>query len=100
MSNADLAKTIEYILHGKLLTKESRKVLFKGKAPSYYNGGFYNLKKYKAANGAGEGYYTFLRTTKGAKDMIIIQDNHTTHGEFGKIKKKVNRIMSIMLHFN
>lgn len=32
--------------------------------------------------------------------MIIIQDNHTTHGEFGKIKKKVNRIMSIMLHFN
>ncbi|MBW8013902.1 class A beta-lactamase-related serine hydrolase [Lactobacillus helveticus] len=100
MSNADLAKTIEYILHGKLLTKESRKVLFKGKAPSYYNGGFYNLKKYKAANGAGEGYYTFLRTTKGAKDMIIIQDNHTAHGEFGKIKKKVNRIMSIMLHFN
>lgn len=99
MSNTDLAKTIEYILHGKLLTEQSRKVLYKGKAPSYYNGGLYNLKKYKAANGAGAGYYTFMRTTKDAKDMIIIQDNHTTHGEFGKVKKKVNRIMSIMLRF-
>ena len=100
MSNGDLSKTIEYILHGKLLTKQSRKILFKGKAPSYYNGGFYNWKKYKAANGAGEGYYTFVRATKGAKDMIIVQNNHTTHGEFGKIKKKINRIMSMMLHFN
>lgn len=99
MSNHDLAKTIEYILHGSLLTKQSREVLFKGKAPTYYNGGLYNLENYKAANGAGEGYYTFMRTTKGGKDMIIIQDNHTTAGQFGKMKRKVNRIMSIMLHF-
>nr|WP_279593653.1 serine hydrolase [Lactobacillus kefiranofaciens] len=100
MSNADLAKTMNYILHGKLLTKQSRAVLFKGEAPSYYNGGLYNLKRYKAANGAGAGYYTFMRSTKHGKDMIIIQDNHTTHGEFGRIKKKVNSIMSMMLHFN
>lgn len=100
MSNNDLAKTIEYILHGDLLTKQSRKILFTGKAPTYYNGGFYNYKKYKSANGAGEGYYTFMRATKHGKDMIIIQDNHTTAGHFGKIRRKVNHIMSMMLHFN
>ena len=55
------------------------------------------MKKYKSANGAGEGYYTFMRSTKDGKNMIIIQDNHTVPGEFGKIKKKVNRIMSIMM---
>ena len=97
MSNSDLAKTIEYILHGNMLTKHSKQILFKGKAPTFYNGGFYNLKKYKAANGAGEGYYTFMRSTKDGKNMIIIQDNHTTTGEFGKVKKKVNHIMSIMM---
>ena len=45
MSNADLAKTMQYILAGKILTNKSRKVLFKGQAPSYYNGGLYNLKQ-------------------------------------------------------
>lgn len=99
MSNADLQKTLAYILSGNLLTEQSRKVLYKGKAPKYYNGGFYNLTNYKAANGAGEGYYTFVRSTKNGNDMIIIQDNHTKKGEFTKIKKKVNNIMSIMLHF-
>lgn len=97
MSNSDLAKTIEYILDGKLLTEKSRKILFKGKAPSYYNGGLYNLKNYKSANGAGAGYYTFMRTTKDGQNMIIIQDNHTKNGEFKKLKKKVNNIMSMML---
>lgn len=71
MSNADLAKTMQYILAGKILTNKSRKVLFKGQAPSYYNGGLYNLKHYKAANGAGEGYYTFMRATKDGQNMII-----------------------------
>ena len=99
MSNGDLAKTIEYILHGNMLTKQSKQILFKGKAPTFYNGGLYNLKNYKSANGAGEGYYTFMRTTKDGKNMIIIQDNHTVPGEFGKVKKKVNRIMSMMMNF-
>ena len=98
MSNQDLADTIDYILRGSLLTKESRKILFKGKAPKYYNGGFYNLKNYKVANGAGEGYYTFLRTTHGGKEMIIIQSNHTAPKRFFKTRNKVNQIMSLMLN--
>lgn len=99
MSNADLNKTIAYILKGKLLTAQSRKVLYRGQAPKYYNGGFYNLTDYKAANGAGAGYYTFMRSTKTGKNMIIVQDNHTKKGEFTKVKKKINRIMSLMLQF-
>ncbi len=99
MSNHDLAKTIEYILHGNMLTKHGKQILFKGKAPTFYNGGLYNLKNYKSANGAGEGYYTFMRSTKDGKNMIIIQDNHTAPGEFSKAKKKVNRIMAMMLEF-
>lgn len=98
MSNHDLAETIQAILTGKLLTKASRKVLFKGQAKTkYYNGGFYNLPLYKEANGAGEGYYTFMRSTKNGKEMIIVQANHTKPGQFGKLRKKVNNIMSVML---
>lgn len=97
MSNADLQKTISYILQGKLLTAQSRKILYQGLAPKYYNGGFYNLSQYKIANGAGEGYYTFLRSSKDGKDMIIIQANHTKKGKFNKVKTKMNNIMSIMM---
>lgn len=97
MSNADLAKTMHAILAGKLLTDQSRKVLFKGLAPKYYNGGFYNLPHYKVANGAGAGYYTFFRASNGGRDMIIIQANKTKNGEFYKLRNRVNNIMSIML---
>ncbi len=97
MSNKDLAKTIQDILTGNLLTKKSRQVLFKGKAPKYYNGGFYNLPDYKLANGAGEGYYTFMRTTANGQEMIIVQSNHTKKGQFVKLRKKANQIMSLML---
>lgn len=97
MSNADLAKTIHAILAGKLLTKESRSVLFKGKAPSYYNGGFYNKPQFKVANGAGEGYYTFLRASNNGQKMIIIQSNKTKKGQFNKLKGKVNAIMKLLL---
>lgn len=99
MSNDDLAKSIRYILNGSILTANSRKILFKGEAPSYYNGGLYNLKDYESANGAGEGYYTFMRSTRDGKDMIIIQANYTAEGKFSKIKKKVNHIMSMMMQF-
>ena len=97
MSNHDLAKTIKYILTGNVLTKQSRDILFTGKAPSYYNGGFYNKPQFKVANGAGEGYYTFMRSTKDAKTMIVIQNNHTTSGKFGEMKKRVTSIMSMLL---
>ena len=97
MSNHDLMKTIKYILTGNVLSDQSRSVLFKGQKPKYYNGGFYNWSEYKIANGAGEGYYTFMRATPDAKNMIIIQSNLTTKGKFKVYKDEVNNIMSMML---
>lgn len=97
MSNHDLMKTIKYILTGNVLSDQSRSVLFKGKLPKFYNGGFYNWSEYKIANGAGEGYYTFMRATPDAKNIIIIQSNRTTKGKFKAYKNEVNNIMSMML---
>lgn len=97
MSNHDLLKTIKYILTGDVLSDQSRSVLFKGKLPKFYNGGFYNWSEYKIANGAGEGYYTFMRATPDAKNIIIIQSNRTTKGKFKAYKNEVNNIMSMML---
>lgn len=97
MSNHDLAKTIRYILTGDVLSSQSRSVLFKGKKPKFYNGGFYNWSEYKIANGAGEGYYTFMRATPDAKNIIIIQSNLTSKGNFKPYKNEVNNIMSMML---
>lgn len=90
MSAKDLAKAVAAILNGKLLTKNSRDTLFKGPAPKYYGGGFYNFPKYKAANGAGEGYYTFLRSSKNGKNILIIQSNYTISGKFQKFRKLPN----------
>lgn len=98
MSNADLARTISAMLGGSLLTNQSRSILFKGEKPKYYNGGFYNLHDYKVANGAGAGYYTFLRSTNDGKEMIIIQSNRTKKGVFFKTRNKVNQIMAVMLN--
>lgn len=100
MSNSDLATTLNAILVGNLLTNHSREILFTGQKPSYYNGGFYNKPRYKVANGAGEGYYTFVRSTNNAKNMLIIQGNHTKAGQFAKIKKQVSNIMDFMLEIN
>ncbi|RVU71434.1 MULTISPECIES: serine hydrolase [Lactobacillus] len=100
MSNHDLAKTMTAILHGKLLSEKSQAILFKGQAPTYYNGGFYNLPRFRAANGAGSGYYTFFRASDDGQNMLIIQSNHTKKGRFVHLRKKVNNIMSLILRFN
>ncbi|MBU3829247.1 MAG: beta-lactamase family protein [Candidatus Lactobacillus pullistercoris] len=97
MSDGDLAKTLHAILAGNLLTQKSRSILFTGKAPSYYNGGLYNTHQFKKANGAGEGYFTFLRTTNDAKYMIIIQSNRTNHDRFNSLKSQISGIMSLLL---
>lgn len=97
MSNPDLAKTVTAILSGNLLDKQSRVALFKGQAPSYYNGGFYNVAHYKKANGAGQGYFTFLRTTDDAKDIIVIQTNRTGQHQFGSLKHKIDEIMDMLI---
>lgn len=100
MSNTDLAKVMQLILTSNFLTNKSRELLYHSVAPSYYNGGFYNLKRYKMANGAGEGYYTFFRSTHDGKTMLIVQANHTAKGKFVKIKKKINRIMDFLTYFD
>ncbi|WP_345739789.1 MULTISPECIES: D-alanyl-lipoteichoic acid biosynthesis protein DltD [Lactobacillus] len=97
MSDSDLAKVVREMLVGKLLTNSSRSVLYHGKAPKYYNGGFYNTKVFKSANGAGDGYFTFLRTTNDGKNMIIIQSNRVDHKKFSYLKKRIDHIMTMML---
>lgn len=99
MSNHDLAKVMRYILAGNLLNANSRKLLYQAKPPSYYNGGLYNKKdlKIKIANGAGEGYYTFVRTTNDAKTMMIIQSNNTREGMFDFLKTQINQLMLQLL---
>lgn len=97
MSNHDIEVVMKYILGGKMLTEASKKKLYAAKAPSYYNGGFYNRPTYKAANGAGEGYNTFFRSTNDGKDMIIIQSNKIKAGKFDKMRQKLNNIMSIFI---
>lgn len=99
MSNSDLAKVLHYILAGNMLTKKSRKLLYAAGPPSYYNGGLYNNRemKTKIANGAGEGYYTFVRTTNNGKTMLIIQSNETRRGRFEILRGQVNQIMKQLL---
>lgn len=99
MSNHDLAKVMDYILAGRLLSKKSRQKLYQARPPAYYNGGFYNDASLglKTANGAGEGYYTFLRSTKTAKTMIIIQANKTRLGDFDRLKPEIDKIMLQLL---
>lgn len=99
MSNHDLAKVMDYILAGGLLNKKSRQKLYQARPPAYYNGGFYNDANLglKTANGAGEGYYTFIRSTKTAKTMIIIQANKTRLGDFDRLKPEIDKIMLQLL---
>ena len=99
MSNHDLAKVIHYLLVGKLLTKKSRMLLYRAGPPAYYNGGFYNNNKLqtKTANGAGQGYYTFMRSSNNAQTILIIQSNKTREGEFDQLKDQINQIMLELL---
>lgn len=99
MSNGDLAKVIRAILSGELLSKTSQKALFTGKAPSYYGGGFYNSNGFKKANGAGEGYTTFLRVSKDGKTMIIVQTNRSNMKLYNYYKKHLDAAMQILQDF-
>lgn len=94
MSNQDLARTLHAVLAGKLLTKSSRKILFTNPLrPNHYNGGFYNFKHFKAANGGGVGYYTFFRASPDASKIVVLQTNHTTKKGFKRIKHSLNAMM-------
>lgn len=99
MSNHDLAKTMRYILAGSMLSKASKRFLYQAGPPAYYSGGFYMNRelKTKKANGAGEGYYTFVRTTDDGQTMLIVQSNETRPGGFDELKSGIDEIMLKLL---
>ena len=98
--------------HTEFLWSKPHRILKSGLVPGFfYRNGHYDIIKHEAAlrdahndkqktklaNGAGEGYYTFMRTTNDAKTMIIIQSNRTRKNEFDKLKKSVNQVMRQLL---
>ncbi|MBP2058284.1 D-alanyl-lipoteichoic acid biosynthesis protein DltD [Lactobacillus colini] len=97
MSNSDLYKVMKAMVDGSLLSKSSMKKLYEGPAPEYYGGGFYNSPKgFRGANGAGSGYYAFVRISNNGKDAIIAQANHPVKS-FNKVKKLMDQLMVDML---
>lgn len=93
MSNSDLYKTEKAITDGTFLSKNSREKLFKGQAPLYYGGGFYNNPAgFRAANGAGSGYHAFVRISNNGKDGVIIQTNHPIEN-FKKTKLQMDKLI-------
>lgn len=96
MSNADLAKIIQYILSKKMLNDRSKVDLYKVANNGSYNGGFYNYDTYKSANGTGLGYYTFLRTDDNGKNIVMIQSNYTKKGQFKHYKNKIDKIWKLV----
>ena len=95
MSDEDLAHVLKAVFDGRLLTASSRSVLFKGKAPAYYNGGFYNLKNFHAANGAGYGYNTFVRVANSGNDILILQSNQPI-SSFWTMRTVADQIMRLV----
>lgn len=79
MSNADLYKTIRYILQGKIISNQSIKELFNKvnnkNDGSNYMGGFYNFVSFKSCNGYGYGFSNFVRISKDGSNAIIVQTN-------------------------
>lgn len=76
MSNNDLYTVLSGLLNGKLLTAKQKKIIYApGNSESLYRGGLYTRDGYYSSNGAGYGYYTFVRISKDGKNAIILQTN-------------------------
>lgn len=76
MSNDDLYKAISSLLNGTLLTKDEKAVIYApGRNSTHYRGGLYNREYYYSSNGAGYGYYTFVRISKDGKNAVVLQTN-------------------------
>ncbi|WP_334328931.1 serine hydrolase domain-containing protein [Companilactobacillus sp. HBUAS59699] len=76
MSAMDLYKAEHYIVAGKMLTKESKKELFKAGTSSLYGGGFYNGNDNKFANGWGYGFQTVIHISDNGKNSVIVLENY------------------------
>lgn len=98
MSTSDLARVMQYILGPKFLSSKMRGYMSQGKAANaYYNCGFYNKPAGKAANGAGDGYYTFLRISPNNRRILIVQTN-VMNNKFSKLKPIIDSIMQLVNH--
>lgn len=98
MSTNDLANCYSYILRGNGLSEEMKAQILKNVSPSHYNCGLYTYKNYSAANGAGNGYYTFIRTTKNGHKMIIAAGNKKLSGNFKSLKRQYDHLMNLLLN--
>lgn len=77
MSAADLYKVEKYILTGSMLTKKSRKVLFKPGSSSTYGGGLYHKKNDNFANGWGYGFQGVVHISNNGKNAVMVLENYT-----------------------
>lgn len=93
MDNKDLYRCLKYILRGTYLTNINRQGLYTIDLKKLvYSGGFYIHNTYYATNGADDGYYTFLRTSKDAKTVIIAQTNKV-RGNFYELRSVMDQLM-------
>lgn len=91
MSNDDLYVATESLLDEKLLSDNSRVVIYgTGNNSPHYRGGFYDNGAYFSANGSGYNYFTFLRISKDGKEAVIFQTN--TGVNFSDLSNKVTQI--------
>ncbi|WP_025024574.1 serine hydrolase domain-containing protein [Companilactobacillus nodensis] len=76
MSALDLYKAEHYIVAGNLLSKKSKRELFKAGSSSLYGGGFYNGRNNKFANGWGYGFQTVVHISDNGKDSVVVLENY------------------------
>jgi len=77
MSVNDLYKVEKYIMRGKMLSKKSRKILFKKGSVSTYGGGMYHGKNDNFANGWGYGFQGIAHISNNGKDAVILLENYS-----------------------
>ncbi|CAJ1187065.1 Putative penicillin-binding protein PbpX [Companilactobacillus paralimentarius] len=77
MSAGDLYKVEKYIMRGKMLSKKSRKKLFKRGSVSTYGGGMYHGKNDNFANGWGYGFQGVVHISNNGKNAVILLENYS-----------------------
>lgn len=77
MSANDLYKVEKYIMTGSLLTKKSRKELFKRGSVSTYGGGMYHGHNDNFANGWGYGFQAVFHMSNNGKNAVIVLENYS-----------------------
>ncbi|MDO4912837.1 MAG: D-alanyl-lipoteichoic acid biosynthesis protein DltD [Lactobacillus sp.] len=94
MSSADLAKVEKDILSGSWLSDKTRSQIFLDNAT--YSAGLYNEGLFRSANGAGSGFYTFLRISPDGKTVLVAQTNSVQAG-FSTLKLQMDGIIKYLL---